>query len=252
MNDNKNLITGIVTIGIFLFIVANWDFLGPIIVIIGIFALISYSSGKSNIPNNDFENSGIENIKQEEKTNPVNESVIDKIRLNIPYFNEEKFLDIARVKMVNIYKALKDENYLFLDNFIEEDFIKYLRSSKDSLFEFGEVDFLTVHGRRIIAYRNSNGYSEIDVKLNAIHIDYMNNNIVDYHPSKKKYIENTYILTFKAPSYFIPSENNNKCEKCGAAMKKDKGMSLYRCEYCGNTQVLEYEEWKISNIKRVD
>ena len=190
-------------------------------------------------------------VSTKEEPAPTVDDKIDRIKMDMPYFNKEKFLDVVRLKMVNLYKALKNEDDLFLDNIVDSGYLSELKGNKLELFEFGEVDFLTIHGRRIVEYRKKDGYSEIEVMLNAVHIDYMNNNIVDYHPSKKKYIEDRYILTLKSSSYLVTNENQNKCDRCGATMQKERGMSIYRCEYCGNTKFIEYEDWKISNIKRV-
>ena len=257
MNNRKNQLTIFIIAGIVFLLVINYGFFNGLIILIGIWIIFVYCSNKSMNSKIDALsvnlNDNSEFMDEEKRVQRQKiETICEKIKMDLPDFNPEKFLNITRMKMVNLYKSLKDNDYLFLDNIVEKDFISDLKNMKSSLFEFGEVDFLTVHGRKIIDYRRNNKFNEIDVRLNAIHIDYMNNNIVDYHPTKKKYIEDTYILTFKAPSYYIESENKNKCDRCGAIMKRDRGMSLYRCEYCGNAKVLEYEEWKISNIVRID
>ena len=80
----------------------------------------------------------------------------------------------------------------------------------------------------------------------------MKNNKTNYSPTGKKYIEAIFLVIFKAPSYSMDSGKANVCDKCGAKMVKREGRTIYVCEYCGNSNIANYEEWKISNVKKLD
>ena len=80
----------------------------------------------------------------------------------------------------------------------------------------------------------------------------MHNNKENYHPVHHKYIEQVYKFTFKANSYINQNVNEYKCDRCGAIMKKRPGIRFLECEYCKNIKTIDYSEWKINKIIKLD
>lgn len=189
-------------------------------------------------------------MKNDEKN--INQ-LLDEIRIERSYFSLEKFLDMASIKFKSMYKALKGNHYDFVKKICTEEYTKFLKEHANEILLLNpDIDFVAVQHKKLKNYRRTENFEEIDVIMHVYYIDYMKNNEVDYHPTQKKYLEKVYEITFQIPSYQLITDNGYTCDCCGAVMKKHPGMNFYSCDYCGYIKVPDYNEWKISNVKRME
>lgn len=187
-----------------------------------------------------------ENAKDKE------DNIIIRIQKEKIYFNSSKFIDVAKMKLSILYRLLKSNHFNELNNVCTDVFCKELRKKNNSILNMDEeIDFINVQRGLIKDFRHYKDYDEIDVSFLTMYIDYMCNNDIHFDKSRRRYFNNVYLVTFQVPLVDKYSVDNNICPQCGGHQKKMVSQSIYVCDYCNYQRFINYEDWKISDIKEV-
>lgn len=180
------------------------------------------------------------------------DEIIRLLKMDKPYFNEHEFLEILKLKFATLYRSLKSNHTNFANTFCTKSFSKKLIENKNTILMLeDDIDFVSIQRCVIRNYTQTDTAIELRVDIFLFYIDYMLNNKENADPHKKKYFDNAYQVTICIPFGEKAQKSETICPNCGGHLKKNVLRRCYVCDYCQFEKFIDYDDWKISNIKSI-
>ena len=185
-----------------------------------------------------------ENAKSKALAKYINKNnVSDKIKKDIPDFNEKVFLEERYNDYIKIQEDWMNFNYDGLREKLTDELYNQYEMQLDTLKNKNQKNIMkkfNLYSIKITDYKKQNNQMEISVSLTVSFIDYITEGKKVVRGNKHKPVIITYNLRF------VKNINNIiKCPNCGAKILES------RCQYCGSTIPNAKANWILSKKQNV-
>lgn len=206
-----------------------------------------------------FKNTAKYNNIEKTKNNSlykIEPNIENEIKKNRPYFQIGKLVEWVEEIFKDIYIQIDKGNIDELINICDKEFFSKLKNCQDVKNDVGiidGIDNINIEFIKIVDYRkdNENNIEYITLALTTILID----DYMKEKEQKSKYWSIIYEITLKRNLVYMDGNNkisidNLNCQSCGAPIQIKNNINT--CSYCGKNFIINFSNWKIYNIKRVE
>ena len=188
---------------------------------------------------------GINNINEDE--------IINKIKVYIPNFDKQKFLDEGykiyidvqnawmTFKLDNVRNVITDEMYNMYDAQLE------IMKAKDEQNVMSDFDKINSCVKNVVVQNNTIAITAVYVIDFYDYIINMTSGKVVSGTSTRK-LRVTYEMTYRKS--LVNNEKIGKCPNCGGKTEEINGVGI--CKYCGSKIVQENSKWVLTNKKVIN
>ena len=175
------------------------------------------------------------------------QSLIEKIKADVPGFDEEELLEFARFAIPNVHLLFSQEKSDILKKYCSDDLIKKVLENKKDYRISSDNDITRVGYSRLQDYKNENNEIYVKVYNSVFFYDRVSNNqVIDEMANFDKYWNDIWVVTFQGN---FGRDIMTKCPFCGAKMEYNSSKHMFTCENCRDSLYYSHINWKIVDIE---